>query len=97
MNILLIGSVCMMGLGIFLMTARTFLPGTIVTILGILMTVYSTYSSIKKIKAKTDLVKICMCSICDHKKSRSCINSGCHCCIIIKEGIIVGHHNSALQ
>ena len=97
MNILLIGSLCMMGLGIFLMIARTFLPGTIVIILGILMTLYSRYPSFKNMGAKADLSKICMCAICNHKKSKSCLDSGCQCCIIIKEGAVVGHHNSALQ
>lgn len=97
MNILLIGSICMMALGIFLMVARTFLPGTIVIILGILMTLFSKYPLFKNMKAKTNLAKICTCSICNHKKSKSCLDSGCQCCIIIKEGIVVGHHNNALQ
>ena len=97
MNILLIGSIVMMGLGIFLMIARTFLPGTIVIILGILMTLYSRYPSIKSMRSKTDLANICMCAICNHKKSKVCLNSRCHCCIIIKEDIVVGHHNSPLQ
>lgn len=97
MNIMLIVSICMMAFGIFLMVARTFLPGTIVIILGILMTLFSKYSLFKNMRTKTDLAKICMCSICNHKKSKSCLDSGCQCCIIIKEGTVVGHHNSALQ
>ena len=90
----------MMGLGIFLMIARTFLPGTVVIILGIIMTLYSQYSrhpSFKNIKSKPDPAKICICSICNHKESKNCIDSRCHCCIVIKEDTVVGHHNSPLQ
>ena len=96
MNTLLIERLVMMGLGIFLMIARTFLPGTVIIILGILMTLYSRYPSIKNIRAKADQANICSI-ICNHKKSKSCIDSRCHCCIIIKEDIVVGHHNSPLQ
>ena len=88
----------MMGLGIFLMIGRTFLPGTVIIILGILITLYSRYHPlIKNMKAKSDLSKVCTCSICNHKKSTSCLDSRCHCCIIIKEDTVVGHHNSPLQ
>jgi hypothetical protein len=87
----------MMGLGIFLMVARTFLPGTVIIILGVLMTLFSRYASIKNTGAKTDMAKICICAICNHKKSKNCLDSGCQCCIIVKEGTVVGHHNSPLQ
>jgi hypothetical protein len=107
MNILMIGSIIMMALGVFLMIGRTFLPGTVVIILGIIISLYSQYhplinkmrtnTDLSKVRTNTDLSKVCMCSICNHKKSKLCIDSRCHCCIIIKEDIVVGHHNSPLQ
>jgi hypothetical protein len=152
MNILMIGSIIMMALGVFLMIGRTFLPGTVVIILGIIISLYSQYhplinkmrtntdlskvrtntdlskvrtntdlpkvrtntdlskvrtntdlskvrtnTDLSKVRTNTDLPKVCMCSICNHKKSKLCIDSRCHCCIIIKEDIVVGHHNSPLQ
>ena len=87
----------MMGLGILLMVGRTVLPGSVVIILGILMTLYSRYPSFQNMRTKTDPAKICICSICNHKESKNCIDSRCHCCIVIKEDIVVGHHNSPLQ
>ncbi len=106
----------MMALGIFLMIGRTFLPGTVIIILGIIISLYSQYhplinkmrtntdlskvrtnTDLSKVRTNTDLSKVCMCSICNHKKSKICIDSRCHCCIIIKEDIVVGHHNSPLQ
>ena len=88
----------MMALGVFLMIGRTFLPGTVVIILGIIISLYSQYHPlINKMRTNTDLSKVCMCSICNHKKSKICIDSRCHCCIIIKEDTVVGHHNSPLQ
>jgi hypothetical protein len=125
MNILMIGSIIMMALGVFLMIGRTFLPGTVVIILGIIISLYSQYhplinkmrtntdlskvrtntdlskvrtnTDLSKVRTNTDLSKVCMCSICNHKKSKLCIDSRCHCCIIIKEDTVVGHHNSPLQ
>jgi hypothetical protein len=97
MNVLMIGSIIMMGLGILLMVGRTFLPGSVVIILGILMTLYSRYPSFQNMRTKTDPAKICICSICNHTKSKICLDSRCHCCIIIKEDTVVGHHNSPLQ
>ena len=103
----MIGSIIMMALGIFLMIGRTFLPGTVIIILGIIISLYSRYhplinkmrtnTDLSKVRTNTDLSKVCMCSICNHKKSKICIDSRCHCCIIIKEDTVVGHHNSPLQ
>ncbi len=39
----------------------------------------------------------CICAICKHKVSSTCINENCACCILMKDDSVVGHSNNPLQ
>ena len=40
----------------------------------------------------------CICPICKHKETKICLQQICVCCLIMKEGVIIGHQsNNPLQ
>jgi hypothetical protein len=39
----------------------------------------------------------CICPICKHKVSNTCLNENCACCILMKDNSVVGHSNNPLQ
>jgi len=36
----------------------------------------------------------CICLICDHKETKTCLQQKCACCLIMKGDDIIGHHTN---
>jgi hypothetical protein len=49
----------------------------------------------KQIQAGQD--EGCICPICKHKVSNTCLNENCACCVLMKNDSVVGHSNNPLQ
>jgi hypothetical protein len=90
------------GLGIvafnfFLLVLRAgIIPFLVFMTAGIAMIVFWTYFSIRT-KPNSIAKQSCECAICSHKTANFCLEKECACCIVVKEGSIVGHTNSPLQ
>lgn len=39
----------------------------------------------------------CICPICNHEETGSCIQQKCACCIVMKGETVIGHNNNPLQ
>jgi hypothetical protein len=48
-----------------------------------------------QVRIKSD--EACVCQICKHKVSNTCLNENCACCILMKDNSVVGHSNNPLQ
>jgi hypothetical protein len=48
-----------------------------------------------QVRTKSD--EACICPICKHKVSNTCLNENCACCILMKDNSVVGHSNNPLQ
>jgi hypothetical protein len=48
-----------------------------------------------QVRIKSD--EACICPICKHKVSNTCLNENCACCILMKDNSVVGHSNNPLQ
>ena len=48
-------------------------------------------------RAQGELNEECICAICKHKISGTCLNENCACCILMKDNSVIGHSNNPLQ
>jgi hypothetical protein len=39
----------------------------------------------------------CTCPICEHRQAEVCMHEKCACCIIMKDGSVIGHSINPLQ
>ena len=39
----------------------------------------------------------CVCPICSHEETGSCIQQKCACCVVMKGETVIGHNNNPLQ
>ena len=102
---ILIYGLVIIALGIVLLTIgsgiRVFL---IFIVIGLSLIALWLYLDIKKEKQKnriyinTTQAQACTCPICKHKETKICLQQICVCCLIMKEGVIIGHQsNNPLQ
>jgi hypothetical protein len=100
---ILIYGLVIIALGIFLLTIgsgiRVFL---IFIVIGLSLIALWLYLDIRKGKQKKGIyvntTQACICPICKHKETKICLQQKCICCLIMKEGVIIGHNsNNSLQ
>jgi hypothetical protein len=103
--------ITMILLGVLLFAFRAALISLVIMIIGIsLFTVWLYLStrlkesknlpqrgglSIRQVQA--ELNEECICAICKHKVSSTCLSESCACCILMKDDSVVGHSNNPLQ
>lgn len=46
---------------------------------------------------QAELNEKCVCAICKHKVSSTCLDENCACCILMKDDNVIGHSNNPLQ
>lgn len=96
---ILIYGLVIIALGIFLLTIgsgiRVFL---IFIVIGLSLIALWLYLDIKKDRQKNGIyvntTQACICPICKHKETKICLEQICVCCLIMKEGVIIGHQST---
>src|SRR5918995_5211512 len=48
-------------------------------------------------QAQAELNEKCICTICKHKVSNTCLDENCACCILMQDDSVIGHSNNPLQ
>ena len=98
-------------LGVMLFALRAVLISLVIMIIGIsLFTVWlylSTrlkesknlpqYGGLSSRQDQGELNEKCICPICKHTVSGTCLNENCACCILMKDDSVIGHSNNPLQ
>lgn len=97
--------------GVILFALRAALISLFIIVIGVSLFTAWLYLSTKSKQQKGILVQdrlskdevriksdeACICSICKHKVSNTCLNENCACCILMKDDSVVGHSNNPLQ
>jgi hypothetical protein len=98
-------------LGVILFALRAALISLVIIIIGISLFTAWLYlstrlkasrnlpqrSSISNNQVQGELNEECICAICKHKVSSTCLNENCACCILMKDNSVIGHSNNPLQ
>lgn len=96
-------------LGVILFALRAALISLVIMIIGISLFTTWLYLSTRLKESKNlpqkgslsnrqgELNEECICAICKHKVSTTCLNENCACCILMKDDSVVGHSNNPLQ
>lgn len=98
-------------LGVILFALRAALISLVIMIIGISLFTAWLYLSTRLKESKNlpqkgslsnrqvlgELNEECICAICKHKVSTTCLNENCACCILMKDDSVVGHSNNPLQ
>ena len=48
-------------------------------------------------QVQSELEEKCICAICKHRASNTCLDANCACCVLMKDDNVVGHSNNPLQ
>jgi hypothetical protein len=98
-------------LGVILFALRAALISLVIIVIGITLFTAWLYLSTRLKESKNlpqkgglpnrqvqaQLNEECICAICKHKVSSTCLNENCACCILMKDDSVVGHSNNPLQ
>lgn len=91
----------LLGIGIKLISVLTLAMGSrilfiILLIVGLGLVLYWVYKKNTKINKVNGILKNreCICIICKHDQTNTCVSQKCPCCIISKENNITGHSDS---
>jgi hypothetical protein len=103
--------IAMILLGVILFSLRAALISLVITIIGV--SLFTAWLYLRtRIKESTDhhytgglpgrqvqseLNEKCICAICKHKVSSTCLDENCACCILMKDDNVIGHSNNPLQ
>ena len=90
--------------GVVLLTLRSVLFSLILIVAGFSMFTYWLYSSARSRNHMANTItgtdkeeEDCLCSICGHRVSGTCIQNKCACCLLMKDDKVIGHSNNPLQ
>jgi len=103
--------ITMILLGVILFALRAALVSLVIMIIGISLFTAWLYlitrlkesknlpqkGSLSNRQVQGELNEECICAICKHKVSNTCLNENCACCILMKDDSVVGHSNNPLQ
>lgn len=101
--------ISMIVLGVILFSLRAALISLVIMIIGISLFTAWLYLGTRlkgsrpekgvspTIQVQAELNDECICSICKHGISSTCLNENCACCILMKDNSVVGHSNNPLQ
>jgi hypothetical protein len=103
--------ITMILLGVILFALRAALISLVIIIIGISLFTAWLYLSARLKESKNFLQngglpnkqvqagsnEECICAICKHKVSSTCLNENCACCILMKDDSVIGHSNNPLQ
>ena len=103
--------ITMIILGVILFALRAALISLVIIIIGISLFTAWLYLSTRLKESKNlpqrggtsnkqaqgELNEECICAICKHKVSSTCLNENCACCILMKDNSVIGHSNNPLQ
>jgi threonine/homoserine/homoserine lactone efflux protein len=103
----LVVSIVLVLLGVTLLTLRSVLFSLALIIAGIAIFTYWLYGVVRSrevdrqlpddrtisSKSGAGVETLCTCSICKHTESKTCIEVGCACCVLMRNKQIIGHFN----
>lgn len=103
--------ITMILLGVILFALRAALISLVIIVIGVTLITAWLYLSTRLKESKNlpqkgglpnrqvqaELNEECICAICKHKVSSTCLNENCACCILMKDDSVVGHSNNPLQ
>ena len=97
---ILIYGLVIMAFGIFLLIIGSGIRIFLISIvIGLSLIAIWLYLDIRKEKNQKKRVYVnttqaCICLICDHKETKTCLQQKCACCLIMKGDDIIGHHTN---
>jgi hypothetical protein len=103
---ILIYGLVIIAFGIFLLIIGSGIRVSLIFIvIGLSLIALWLYLDIRKEKRQkkrgvyVNITQACICLICDHKETKTCLQQKCACCLIMKGNDIIGHHsdNNSLQ
>ena len=98
---LLIYGLVIIAFGIFLFIIGSGIRMSLIFIvIGLSLIALWLYLDIRKEKNQkkrgvyVNTIQACICLICDHKETKTCLQQKCACCLIMKGDDIIGHHTN---
>lgn len=91
-------------MGVVLLTLRSVLFSLVLIIAGVSVFTYWFYANARLSGGRPNIItgagkhdEECICSICGHRASGTCIQNRCPCCILMRDDKVIGHSNNPLQ
>ncbi|HZA63658.1 MAG TPA: hypothetical protein VE573_12355 [Nitrososphaeraceae archaeon] len=69
-------------------------------VIGVALSIFWLYLYLRmKQQSRTAVIakQPCICPICNHEETGSCIQQKCACCVVMKGETVIGHNNNPLQ